>query len=223
MIKIILIDNDERNYLTLKKIISKLDFLYSKNLIIKWFKNYNQELAAIINDIECKKIYLINVCYNIASKIRNKDYRSELILLGNKYKKWVKNIFDFIPNIYEYPKKILLDIKEILDNYYIGNMFLYQNSKYSLRIYYDNILYIYRDTSERKVVIVTEKNTYHLRASLNEIKELLDSRFKQVHRACFLNICRVQKFNWTQNYFILDTGQKVNLLSKNYRNLLNTK
>lgn len=218
MIEIILVDNDERNYLTLKKIISKLDFLYSQKLIVRWYKTYSKELDNIINNIERKKIYLINICYNLANHIRNKDYRSELILLGKTYKKWVKNIFDFIPNIYSYPKQILMDIKEILDNYYIGNMFLYQNSKYSLRIYYDSILYIYHDTTERKTVIVTDKNTYYLRKSLNDISNLLDNRFKKVHRACLLNICRVQKFNWAQNYFVLDNGLNVNLLSKKYRN-----
>lgn len=216
MIKIILIDNDERNYLALKKIICKLDFLYSKDLVINWYKICNQELEKIINDNEYKKIYLINVCFNIASLIRNKDHRSELILLGKNYNKWVKNIFDFIPNIYEHSKKTLLDIKEILDNYYIGNMFIYQNSKYCLRIYYDNILYIYRDTSERKVVIITDKNDYHLRASLNDIEKLLDNRFKQVHRSCFINMCRTQKFNWVENYFILDNGKKIDLLSKKF-------
>ena len=104
-----------------------------------------------------------------------------------------------------------------MDNYYIGNVFLYQNRKFSLRIYYDSILYIYRDTVERKSVIVTDNNNYSLGVSLNEMKDLLDSRFKKVHRACLLNICRVQKFNWAQNYFVLDNGTKIELLSKKYR------
>ena len=170
MIKIILIDNDERNYLTLKNIIVKLDFLYSKNLIIKWYTKYSEELDNTINEQETKKIYFIN--NNLANHIRTSDYRSELILLGNTYKKWINNIFDFLPNIYEYPKKILLDLKQILDNFYIGNMFQYKNRKFSLNIYYDNILFIYRDTSERKVVIVTDNNKYNLCMSLNEVKDL---------------------------------------------------
>ena len=223
MIKIILIDNDERNYLTLKKIIGKLDFLYSKNLIIKWFPEYSKELAKTINEHETKKIYFINSKYelnknNLANHVRNNDYRSELILLGNTYKRWINNIFDFLPNIYEYPKKILLDLKQILDNFYIGNMFKYENRKFSLNIYYDNILFIYRDTCERKVVIVTDNYKYNLCMSLTELKDHLDNRFKQVHRACLLNMCRVQEYNWANNYYILDTGKKIELLSKKYRN-----
>lgn len=222
MIKIILVDNDERNYLTLKSIIGKLDFLYTKNLVIKWYKTYNCELNDTINDCGIKKIYLINNRYqlkedNLANYIRNIDYHSELILLGKKYRSWIKNIFDFIPNIYEYPKKILLDLKQILDNYYIGKMFKYKNRKYSLSIYYENILYIYRDTCTRKAVIVTDNNEFYLGIPLNEIKILLDNRFCQVHRACFLNICRVQEYNWANNYFILDNGNKIDLLSKKYR------
>ena len=222
MIKIVLIDNDERNYLTLKKIIGKLDFLYSKNLVIKWFQSYTSELAATINENEVKKIYLINNTYelnqkNLANQVRTKDHHSELILLGKTYKKWINNIFDFIPNIYQYPKKIWTDLKQILDSYYIGNFFFYTNSKMSLHIYYDSILYIYRDTIERKVVIVTDNNEYILNISLNEAKQLLDGRFKQAHRACFLNICRVQEYNWANSYFVLDNGNKISLLSKKYR------
>ena len=65
MIKIILIDNDERNYLTLKNIIGKLDFLYSKNLIIKWYTQYSEELGITINEQETKKIYFINNKYEL--------------------------------------------------------------------------------------------------------------------------------------------------------------
>ncbi len=222
MIKIILVDNDERNYQTLKKIIAKLDFLYSKKLVLKWFKKFNLELSNTIDESDTKKIYLINNGYefnkiSLARHVRKKDYRSELILLGNTYNNWIVNIFDFLPSIYGYPQKILLDLKYILDKFYIGNMFRYKNSKYSLHIYYDSILYIYRDTIERKVVIVTDNCQYNIGISLNEIKKLLDSRFKQVHRACFLNKLRVQELNWANNYFILDNGLKVELLSKKYR------
>ena len=222
MIKILLVDNDENNYLTLKEIISKLDFLYSNNLIVQWFKSCTKELIDIINEDAIKKIYLINNDYevnqnNLANLIRTNDYRSELILLGKNNNKWINNIFDFLPNIYEYPKKIWNDLKQILDNYYIGNFFSYTNSKMSLNIYCDSILYIYRDTVGRKTVIVTNHKEYSLNISLNEVKKLLDSRFKQVHRACLLNICRVHEYNWAKSYFILDNGNRVDLLSKKYR------
>ncbi len=222
MIKIILVDNDVRNYLTLKKIITKLDFLYSKNLSISWYERYTPKLKCDIENSEIKKIYLINNTYkaknqNLATFIRTRDYHSELILIGYYYQKWVNNIFDIVPNIYSYSKQILLDLKNILDNYHIGNMFRYQNRNYSLSIYYDNILFIYRDTSKRKVVIVTDNNLYSLCMSLNEIKNHLDGRFKQVHRACLLNTLRVHKYNWSKNYFVLDNGQKIELLSKKYK------
>lgn len=222
MIKIILVDNDERNYLALKNIISKLDFLYNKNLVLEWYQTYNQILAKAINNVEIKKIYLVNIQYSfknysLASIIRQKDYHSELILLGNKYNNWIKNLFDFIPNIYQNCQKIYYDLKEILDKGYIGNMFHYHNRKLNINIYYDNILYIYRDTNERKTIIVTDNNNYPLGMSLNEVKYLLDNRFKQVHRACLLNMCRVQEYNWAKSYFTLDNGNKINLLSKKYR------
>ena len=46
---------------------------------------------------------------------------------------------------------------------------------------------------------------------------MLDNRFKQCHRSCIVNDDRITEKNFVEGYFITDTGEQVNLLSKKYR------
>ena len=50
----------------------------------------------------------------------------------------------------------------------------------------------------------------------------LDSRFKQCHRSCIVNVDRVEETNYKEGYFNLDNGEKVYMLSKKYKKLLET-
>ena len=49
----------------------------------------------------------------------------------------------------------------------------------------------------------------------------LDGRFEQCHKSCIINNDRVVEKNYTKGYFITDTGEQVNMLSKKYRSDLN--
>ena len=95
--------------------------------------------------------------------------------------------------------------------------FVYENNKISLQIYLKDILYIYRDTVERKLVIVTTNNKYLVNLTMKEMLDRLDYRFKQVHRACIANSERVRLFAWQNGYFELETGEKIFMLTKTFR------
>ena len=96
-------------------------------------------------------------------------------------------------------------------------MFIYHGRNVDLHLYYKEILYIYRDTEDRKIIIVTTHNKFSVNLGIQETMDKLDSRFKIVHRACIANTDRVKKYNWSEKYFILDNGLKVDMLSKKYR------
>ena len=83
-----------------------------------------------------------------------------------------------------------------------------------LNIYYRNLLYIYRDTEERKLIIVTPKNKYKVSMNIKDVFDYLDGRFVQCHRSCIVNKNRVEELNYKEGYFVLDTGEKVYMLSK---------
>jgi len=45
----------------------------------------------------------------------------------------------------------------------------------------------------------------------------LDERFNMCHRSCVINEDRVTEKNYVEGYFVTDTGEKVDMLSKKYR------
>lgn len=230
MIKIILIGNDEKNYAVVKRTISELDFLYNDELKLIRFSRVCQTLKDEVLSTDHKKIYIINVKlvnqtrrFNVVKFIRENDWNSEIILLKDKDaildKTWqgINKIFDII-DISNKDETILKnDLSLIFKHNCDSKTFNYKNRDVNLNIYFEKILYIYRDTGERKVVVVTDNNIYTLNMGLKDAFYLLDKRFKQVHRACVVNTMRTEKFDWSKNSFTLDNGEEVNLLSKNYR------
>lgn len=230
MIKFIVIEDDKNIQTKVKNIIHKLTFDIEEEVKIKPFSKVTSELIKEIEDLVERKVYIIDIeladnhsGIQIAKQIREKDWESEIIFMTNHDKMFetvyrnVYEVFDFIEKFHDFEKRLQKDIKLILSKNFDNKMFIYNGRNIDLHLYYKEILYIYRDTRERKVVIVTTKNSFAVGLGVQEILEQLDKRFKMVHRACIVNPERVKKYDWSEKYFVLDTGEQVNMLSKKYR------
>ena len=77
-----------------------------------------------------------------------------------------------------------------------------------------NIMYI--EKVDRKSIVHAYGNEFKTNMSLEKLLEELDSRFIRVHKGCIANKERIVARNYAQGYFILDSGEKVPLLSKKY-------
>jgi len=230
MIKFIVIEDDKNIQAKVKNIIHTLTFDKDEEVKIKQFSKFSSDLLAEINNCVEHKIYIIDIeladnhsGIQIAKQIRENDWESEIIFMTNHDKMFetvyrsVYEVFDFIEKFHDFETRLKNDINKILKRNFDNKMFIYRGRNIDLHLYYKEILYIYRDTEDRKVVIVTTKNKFSVGLSIQDTLEKLDNRFKIVHRACIANIDRVQKFNWTDKYFVLDTGLKVDMLSNKYR------
>ena len=78
-------------------------------------------------------------------------------------------------------------------------------------------MYIYRDTVDRKLIIKTTNNEFIVNLAMKEMQSMLDERFKMCHRSCLINEDRIVEKNYVEGYFITDTGETVDMLSKKYR------
>ncbi len=230
MIKIILIGCEGQYYAVIKSVVSQLDFLFESDLKFARYENEQKELKEEILNCEHKKVYLIHVgienqdtLFKWVKFIRDNDWNSEIILLKEEAvhlnKSWQKvcRIFTVIDINVDFGKVLRNDLKMILDHLCEEKTFRYKNRDMNLSIYFGRILYIYRDTKDRKVVIVTDTNTYTLNIGLKDTFCLLDERFRQVHRACVVNAMRAEKFDWNKNSFTLDNGREIDMLSKHYK------
>lgn len=81
----------------------------------------------------------------------------------------------------------------------------------------DDILYITKDSYERRTVIKTDYNEIKVNQSMQEIINMLDDRFIQTHRACYINDDRKIKVDRSTKMISFDNGETIDLLSDKYK------
>lgn len=227
MVRFIIVDDDVQEINRTKEIINSM---LITDYEIKTYTKLNQDLKEEIKDTDIRKIYILDIelgnkvsGINVAKLIRDVDFESEIIFITNHDKMFesvhrsVYEVFDFIEKFHDFDKRLKKDIREILKRNFDNKMFVYKANNVELSVYYRNILYIYRDTAERKLVIVTDSNRYMVLLSIKEILSLLDDRFIQCHRSCIVNKDKIQEKNYKDGYFTLDNGDKVYMLSKKFK------
>lgn len=230
MIRFILVDDDLKWQNKIKNIVLEATFTYNHSISIKAFDGYTPELKKEILDKSQRTIYLLDIDLesnitgiNIAIKIREQDWDSEIIFLTNHDKYFEKvyrsiyKVFDFIEKFDNLKKRLKKDIQDILNQEYDVKMFKYSNRQIDMQIYLKEILYIYRDTFDRKLHIITTNNEFLLNMSVSKILTELDDRFALVHRSAIVNKEHVNIYHWNKGSFILDNKKEVFLLSKKYK------
>ena len=230
MIKFVVVDDNAEYRKKIKEIIDRVIFKTPIEYSLELYNKYTSALAKEIDDCSVQKVYILDIeldssksGLDIAKEIRSKDWDSEIIFITSHDKMFetvyrnVFKIFDFIEKFLAMSERIERDITLIVAQKSDHGKFSFVSNKISMQIYYKDITYIYRDTSERKLVIRTSNNNFFLNTGITDILEQLDDRFIQVHRACIVNTQRVTVYNWVKGYFILDTGEKIDMCSKTYK------
>lgn len=230
MIDIIIVDDEQTNHNKVRAIISKISIMYDAQVNVKSFYNYDEFLEEEIKQNDLAKIYILDINLSssisgitIARKIKEDDWDSEIIFITN-HDKMFETAHRNIPNIYEFIEKfedmeLRLEralTKIILKKFDHNNLF-YKTRTSDIKIAYKNILYIVRDKNERKLLIVTEHTKNYVSLNLEEIINLLDKRFIQVHRCCIVNAQRVEKYNWKDCTITFDTGLEIPYLCKTHK------
>ena len=90
-----------------------------------------------------------------------------------------------------------------------------RNILYTINI--RDILYITKESFERKTIIKTDYAEFKVNKSLSEIISMLDERFVQTHRACYINSDRKVKIDKTNRLITFDNNETIDLLSDKYR------
>lgn len=223
MVKFIIVDDDEKEIDRVKSLIYEV----VSDAKILSFSKITSALKAEIQNADEHKIYVLDIelankvsGITIAKLIREVDWESEIIFITNHDKMFesthrsIYEVFDFIEKFHDFDKRFKRALKNILKRNFDNKMFRYSANNVDLNIYYRNLLYIYRDTEERKLIIVTPKNKYKVSMNIKDVFDYLDGRFVQCHRSCIVNKNRVEELNYKEGYFVLDTGEKVYMLSK---------
>ena len=231
MLKFILVDDEKKIREYEKDIINRILFNKEIDYEILEFSSLDDKLKQTIKS-SVPSVYIMDIDLNnkingleIGKYIRNYNWDSEIIYItshDNMFEKIYRNVykvFDFIEKFDSMEERLSFDINKIILKKWDKKKFKYSNNRISFEIYLDDILYLYRDTIERKVAVKTIEGTiYYVNRNIGQMLEELDDRFIQVHRSCIVNKDKVTLYDWKDGKFTLETGEVVNMLSKNFKN-----
>ena len=229
MINIILCDDDKKYCKQISNIIDKYMFNNSIDYKKHIFFDYNDDFMDIIKSNMPSKIYILDIetpsrsGIDIAREIRRKDTESVIIFLtgheelSNAVIKDDLLFLSFINKFDECEKRITKSLDKALKIVQEKQVLKFndRNNIYTIKL--DNILYFTKDSVERKTIIKTDYQEYKTNLSLSCIKEKLDKRFIQTHKACIINRGRIEKIDVKKKEIIFDNGEQTDLLSRKYR------
>ena len=138
---------------------------------------------------------------DVARIIRNKDVDSVLIFLtGHEELSQIviKNEFLFLSFINKFDNcehRLQLAIEKALHVLKTRKSIRFKDCGTIYTIKLDDILYITKDSVERKSIIKTDYSEFSLNKTLAEIEDMLNDSFVKTHRACIVNKKRVVGFN----------------------------
>ena len=224
-----IICDDVKQY---RKMVEKIVISYMMKNKLEYqthiFTDYDDEFMKIVEKKLPFKIYILDIeaptnsGIDIARIIRNKDVDSVLIFLTGHQELGqvvMKNNFRFLSYINKFDdceNRLIEALDETLKIFKIRKVIKFKDNGVSYTIPQDDILYITRDSVERKCIIVTDYSEFHVGKTLAELEKIVTDDFVKTHRACLMNRKRVHGFSKSQKYVIFDNGKKSYLVSSRF-------
>lgn len=194
------------------------------------FYDYDQKFTKeILEEKYSNRIYILDIQtpsrsgIDVAREIRKHDVNSVIIFLTgfNELGMNILNdelmILTFINKMDGSEDRLKSAIRRALNILNVKNIVRFNDHGVVYTIPNNDILYITRDTVERKCIIKTDYNDFKVKKSLTELLELLGPDFKETHRSCIVNMTRVVQINKKKRIIMFDTGETTDLLSDNFR------
>ena len=229
MINVIICDDNAKDRENAKKIVNNFMKKNKKEYETHIFEDYNKDFYNIIDRKMPSKIYLLDIetptksGIDVARAIREKDVDSVIIFLtvheelGHTILKNDLLFLSFINKFDDYENRLYKSLVKSLDILNKKNAIKIFDGNVIYTINVKDILYITKDSFERKTIIKTDYAEIKVRKTMNEIIGMLDYRFKQTHRACFVNEERIFKIDKSKRIITFDNNDTIDLLSDKYK------
>ena len=228
---------DDNKAITDKVVDTVSEVMMKNKLVYKTtvFNDYNNAFMKVVKKKECMRIYILDIetpsrsGIDVARIIREKDMESIIIFLTGhdelgpailKKELW---FLAFINKFDDSEARLHNVIKKALQLLNVQSRLHFEEKGVIYNISLSDILYITRDSIDRKSVIKTEHNEYKTYKTLLELQELLDDRFVQTHRACIVNMDRGNTIDRIKKEIVFDNDMKIDLLSDKYKKELREK
>lgn len=229
MINIIICDDNSKDRKKVVDIVS--NFMNRKKLEYKdyVFDDYNNKFNSILNSKLPSKIYLLDIetpsasGIDIARKIRKNDVDSVIMFLtgheelGSVVLKNDLMFLSFINKFDDFENRLNNSLNKSLELLKTKRAIKIDDRGTTYVIELKDILYITKDSYERRTVIKTDYSEIKVNQSMQEIIDMLDDRFIQSHRACYINDDRKVKVDRIEKIITFDNGETIDLLSDKYK------
>ena len=192
------------------------------------FKDYDSEFMKIVESKLPFKVYILDIetpsksGIDIARIIRNHDVDSVLIFLtGHQELGHVVMKIDFLFLSYinkfdDCENRLIKSLDKALQMFKIKNVIRFKDNGIVYTIPQEDILYITRDSVDRKCIIVTDYNEFKVGKNLSELEKMVNDNFIKTHRACLMNTKRIMSFSRSQKEVVFDNGMKSDLISTRF-------
>ena len=192
------------------------------------FDDYDSGFVKIVESKLSFKIYILDIetptksGIDIARLIRNKDVDSVLIFLTGHQELGhvvMKNDFLFLSYINKFDnceQRLKKSLDKALQMLKVKSVIRFKDNGVIYTIPQDDILYITRDSIERKCIIVTDYSEFKVGKTLSELEEIVNDNFIKTHRACLMNTKRILSFSRSQKEVVFDNGMTSDLISTRF-------
>lgn len=229
MVNIIICDDNQKDKKNVLSIVNNFVIRNKLEHEIFLYDDYDDSFLSIIDKKLPFKIYLLDIVMptrsgiDIAREIRKKDMDSVIIFftaheeLGNVVLKNDLMFLSFVNKFDDMETRLLECLNKALDVLNQRQVIKFNDRNVSYTINIKDILYVTKDSFERKTIIKTDYTEFRINKSLSEIVDMLDGRFVQTHRACYINIDRKISIDRVNRIITFDNGDTIDLLSDKFR------
>lgn len=234
MVNFIICEDDEETLTHVENIIDRFMMKNSLAYKVRKFNDYNESFVKIMKEPTYSKVYILDIQLpsksgiDIARNIRNNDVNSVIIFLtqheelGLTILKNELMFLSFINKYDNYENRLEISIKKALEVLKVRKSVRFEERGIIYNIPADEILYITRDSVERKLVIKTLHSEIRVNKTLIELKQLLGATFIQTHKSCIVNKDKVLFINKQSRIIRFSNDEEIDLLSLKYKkDLLN--
>ena len=229
MVNVIICDDNDKDR---KNILEVVNNFMDKNKIeynTHVYNDYDKKFHEMLESKIPFKIYLLDIetpsgsGIDIARKIRNKDVDSIIIFLtvheelGNVILKNDLMFLSFINKFDNCKLRLNNSLKKALNLLKYKRIIKFADRNVTYTINIDDILYLTKESYERKTIIKTDYAEFKVNNTLNELVKMLDDRFIQTHRSCYINDDRKVSIDKTKKIIYFDNGESTDLLSNKYK------
>lgn len=222
----VICDDEKLFRSTIKKVIDKLLINSDDYYHVSEFEKFDSSFKKLINNKQ-SKIYILDIeikdsisGIDIAREIRKQDWNSIILLvtshneLGYQALKAQIMLLDFISKYDNCEKNLERALRKAMSQLGSKKAIKFESDGVSYIIHLDDIVYIVKDTVERKCVIKTTYNEIVVNKTLNYMLENLDERFYLSHRSCIINTDKVRNVDWKNSIIKFDTDDSIELLAR---------